>query len=735
MTLQVALAVGGEQIRRRSRRAGLGSRGFGRRLARQPERMRLRLVEVTLRIVGAQDELEIARGPAEHLGAGLPRGQARLVDRDDRERTGLQGLLLVEDPDLGALDVARVVVVHPELHGGRGVSAHGQGDRMRRDREARPRLEIVEREPDLGLVEGDVGAALDVGRAAAGVVDRLAVHGDAHHVEIVGTLGRDLPVDPRDVHAVAVVEGHRLVVHDLDSHERSLALDEAGVHDVVGLDVAAPFVLGAGARQGRVLHDGIHGPAGPRRGETDVVAVDRRRAPVEALALRVADEAHARVPPIRDLEERAMHARRESGRDDRLAVRELELGEGTPGGIVDLGRHLLARVAGAQLRLVGELLERIVVPELHLDPSVERASLHGLVGGDRLRAPATVARDRRAFEPEGVLHGQRDATRPRLREGQVVSVDARVARAERRVVGVADELDGHVLLVAQVDERLPDLLDERVGDGSRVVLVPQRQHEILDARPARLSFLVSHLAQGLGPADLDALDVVGDDDLRVLLGFPDLVVPDLNLDAAVLRSALLGVVRGDGLGVARPLVGDRLGRKPEHLLEVLRDLAGALARETHVVPEDARQALGETLRIGMPLEVDADVLAVPHALEDLGERVDVVGGDLRHAGFEVNRRDDVLQLDGLERLARDLPGLHPIAVRRVGRVRILGPRLERGVGREVALGRLARPDLVHLGEARRGGHQHEGDGEQGTVPSHTVHRPFRQKISGSMVSG
>ena len=73
----------------------------------------------------------------------------------------------------------------------RRVTRHG--DWMRRDGEPRPRLEIVEAELDVGVVERDVGAALDVGRAAARIVDRLAVHGDVHHVKLVRALRTKLP--------------------------------------------------------------------------------------------------------------------------------------------------------------------------------------------------------------------------------------------------------------------------------------------------------------------------------------------------------------------------------------------------------------------------------------------------------------------------------------------------------------------------------------------------------------
>src|SRR3989449_208453 len=145
----------------------------------------------------------------------------------------------------------------------------------------------------------------------------------------------------------------------------------------------------------------------------DDVAVHVHGAPVEALVLRVAGEPQTRVGPIGDVGQGATQVRRVAGRDNWLAVLERELREGAPGGIVDLGRHFLAHIAGAELRLVRQLLERIVVPELHLDATIQRPPLHRLVGGERLRGAATVAVDRRGRHLEGVLHGQRDAARSR----------------------------------------------------------------------------------------------------------------------------------------------------------------------------------------------------------------------------------------------------------------------------------------------------------------------------------
>jgi hypothetical protein len=337
---------------------------------------------------------------------------------------------------------------------------------------------------------------------------------------------------------------------------------------------------------------------------------------------------------------------------------------------------------------------------------------------------------------------------PRLRQRQVVAVDALGAAGERRVVGVADEPHGDVLPVPQVEERLADLPGELFGDGSGLVFVAQRHHEVLDARPPLMPFPVAQLADGLHAADLDALDVGGDDDLFVPEGVPHLVVPDLHLDAAIERPALFGLVRGDRLCIAGPLVGDRLGRQSQRRLEVLGHLAGALPGEALIVTEDPGQLRGETLRVGVPDEVNADVSAVAHALEDPGEQVDVAGRDLRHTRFEADRRNDVLQLDGVEFLADHLLDLQTIAPFAVEQIRVLGPFPQWQVGGEMPLDRLARLVLLDLSGERRDGHQEEpGNQQQMEVLAHTVHLPSaapvlgrpggpprRQKISGSMVS-
>ena len=238
-------------------------------------------------------------------------------------------------------------------------------------------------ELDAGIVERDVGAALNVGRAAVFVVDRLAVDRNVHDVKFVGALRTNLLVEAGDVHAFVIVERHGFVIHGLHAHERFLAVGEASIHNVVGLNVAASLVLRASTRQNRLFDNDFHRVARSRCGKADIVAIHGGGAAVEALVLRVTNKPQSSVGPARDVCQGTTQVGGVAGRNDRLAVRKLERRDASPGRIVDLGHYLL-NIARAELRLLRQLLERIVVPEFHFDTTIQRPSLLGFVRGDRL---------------------------------------------------------------------------------------------------------------------------------------------------------------------------------------------------------------------------------------------------------------------------------------------------------------------------------------------------------------
>ena len=242
--------------------------------------------------------------------------------------------------------------------------------------------------------------------------------------------------------------------------------------------------------------------------------------------------------------------------------------------------------------------------------------------------------------PERLLHRQRDAVRSRLGQRQVVPVDARGPAGQRHVIRVTDEPDPHVLLVAQVVDCLTDLPGELLGQAGGVVLVAQRGHQVPDARAARVALQVAHLADRLDAADLDLLEVRGDEHLLLAQAFPRLVVPDLDLDAPIERPAIGGRVAGDRPRVAGPFERYRLRRQPERELEELGHLAGALARQPRIVAIDLREPLRQRLRVGVTHEMHAHVPAVAHAVEYLAEALDVAARNVRHAGLEAYRRHD-----------------------------------------------------------------------------------------------
>ena len=187
------------------------------------------------------------------------------------------------------------------------------------------------------------------------------------------------------VDAVVVVELGDLVVNDLHDDVRRLALDEARVDDVVGVHVAAALELDLLRLEEQVRRDGFHRAARARRRQADVVAVDERRAALEPLVARVADEAQPRVGPVGDVRRaprRSSPARPAgtTGAPFSIAISR----QRAPRRVVDARDHLGAR-RRAQLRLVGQLLQRVVVPELHLDAAVERPALRRRVRAERPR--------------------------------------------------------------------------------------------------------------------------------------------------------------------------------------------------------------------------------------------------------------------------------------------------------------------------------------------------------------
>src|SRR4029077_11833645 len=111
---QLILAIGGKPL------ASCGPvRGHDvsrRWLAVQSQRPRARFVEITLRVISAQQVLEFACRAGKNFCCWMPFRKTRLVDSDDLERHVLQRLLLVEYSNFSMLDKACIAAVHLEMN-------------------------------------------------------------------------------------------------------------------------------------------------------------------------------------------------------------------------------------------------------------------------------------------------------------------------------------------------------------------------------------------------------------------------------------------------------------------------------------------------------------------------------------------------------------------------------------------------------------------------------------------
>ena len=272
----------------------------------------------------------------------------------------------------------------------------------------------------------------------------------------------------------------------------------------------------------------------------------------------------------------------------------------------------------------------------------------------------------------------------------------------------------------------------------------QRRDEILDTCTFRMTFHIAQLANRLHAADLDALDLLRHEEFLERDLFGDLVVPDLDLDAAVQRAACLGLVARNRVGIAGPFIRDSLGRQRQRGLEVLGHLAGALARQPGVVAVDFDEPRRQRSAVGMADEVQAHVEAVLHAFENLGQRLDRRVRDVGNARFEADRRYEVGELDRFDLVLERLAQLDAIALDRVDAIGVLDPLRDAAVERQVTLGRLADFGLVDvLGHDGRGG-QHEAEQQQALQFPEGVHSstsrgssggpPRRQNTSGSTTS-
>ncbi len=297
--------------------------------------------------------------------------------------------------------------------------------------------------------------------------------------------------------------------------------------------------------------------------------------------------------------------------------------------VIDLGDRFGAGIFRTQPRLVRQVLERIVMPELDLDAPVHGPALRRVVGGHRLRRSLAVAFDRDIGQPQSVLDGEGNAPGHRLRQPQLVAVDALVAPFQRGVVGIGGELDDDILLAFQIDQRLSDLLQKFFRHGHHALFVMHGRNQVLDAGTMGMAFLVTQFADRLGAADLDAVHLPGDDHFLFDHLFADLVIPDLNLHPPVERPAGLGRIAGDRLAVTQPLIGDGFRGKPEGALAIFGGGARPFPGQAGIVAVFRLQGAAERLGIGVADKVKTHIGAIAHAFEHAAQKRHILLGNVR----------------------------------------------------------------------------------------------------------
>ena len=492
-------------------------------------------------------------------------------------------------------------------------------------------------------------------------------------------LGAEFARQAGDVHAVVVIKHGEIVVDDLHGHVRGVAEQKAGVHRVVGVHVTTALELELCPIQSHACSDLLHGASRPRHRQAHVVTVGRSDAPRQGLVAGVADESQARPCAIRNITEGSLELAGEIRRNDRIAIDELQVVPAAPGRIVDPDQGFGTGVFGTKLRLVRQVLQRIVIPELDFDPAIQRTAGRRLVGAQRSDGAVTIAFYSGRGQSHLVLDDQRDATCHGLRQPEIGAVDALGASRQRCVIRVANKLDHQVLLAGKSLPALAHAFDERGIHVNGLFIVVDRRNDVLDPGTLGVAFNVAQLTHRLHAADLHPLDLMGDEELFKGDGIDHLVVPDLDIDATVKRSPGGGVVAGDRLGIARPIVGDSIRRQRQQSLQVLGRLAGAFARKTEVIAIDGLQARRQALRISVTDQVDAHVDAVVHAVEYALELDDGLVRNLRDTRFEIDRGHKVGELDRFVSLGGDFAGFYPVAEFRIDVLRVLDPLHQRRI--------------------------------------------------------
>ena len=240
-----------------------------------------------------------------------------------------------------------------------------------------------------------------------------------------------------------------------------------------------------------------------------------------------------------------------------------------------------------------------------------------------------------------------------------------------------------------------------------------------------MAFLVTHFADRLGAADLDAVHLLGDDHFLFHHLFADLVIPDLDLHPPVERPALLGRIGGDRLAVAYPFIGDGFRSKTEGALAIFGGGARPFPGQAGIVTVFRFQGADELLGVGVADKVKTHVEVAAHLFEHAAQLRHIFLGNVRLTRAETDGGDQTRQFDRFHFLFSDLAFLRavPLVLRKNGRIK--EPGSECPVLRQVSFSRFAAGSSLPCSRARTRGRRrrsHRTDGGLRSGHGHKEHK-------------
>ena len=150
------------------------------------------------------------------------------------------------------------------------------------------------------------------------------------------------------------------------------------------MDIAAAVEFRLPLGQSHLLAYGNHGTLRASHGQTDVISVNRSRTTIQAFVVGIADKLEANICLVADLIHSTTQYVGVTIWYYRFSVFKQNRIDITRRRVVDTGDGFGTSSVRAQLRLVGKILKRIVMPEFHFHAPIQRPSLLCIIGCNRL---------------------------------------------------------------------------------------------------------------------------------------------------------------------------------------------------------------------------------------------------------------------------------------------------------------------------------------------------------------